>query len=785
MLSYNELKQSALKKYFEKLNDCQREAVFSVNGSVLVLAGAGSGKTTVIINRIANMVLFGNAYFDNSERECSADDLAFLEDFSAGNSDDVERLKNIVAVSPVKPWNILAVTFTNKAASELKSRLKTMLGKDNASYVHASTFHSACVRILRREIENIGYLSSFTIYDSDDSLRVIKSCISDFGIDEKMFPPKAVLNEISCAKEKVKSPAIYARESENDFRKNTISKIYREYQNRLEAANALDFDDIISLTVELFEDFPDILEKYQKYFKYIMVDEYQDTNNAQFRLVQMLAGKYNNICVVGDDDQSIYKFRGADVKNILGFEQQFENTKVIKLEQNYRSTQNILDAANSIIKNNSARTDKALWTDSDKGEKITVYNASDEQDEASFIANNILLSLKNGCKFSDNAILYRMNAQSNIIERTLTANGIPYSVFGGFRFYDRKEIKDIIAYLSVINNENDILRLKRIINEPKRGIGDVTVAAIENLAGKHKKSPLEIMRNAADYSDISKKTIALTSIARFFDMMAEKADKIPLCELLDLVVEKSGYGEYIRNMGEEGANRLENIKELKSSIIEYCNANGENASLSGFLEEIALYTDMDRADEDSDRVLMMTMHSAKGLEFTNVFIAGMEDGIFPSAKSFENDDDIEEERRLAYVAVTRARKKLFITHTSQRMIFGTTSRNLKSRFLREISPELIDSNGLSRVIRKASAAVPQKTVASIPLQKQLAKPVSAQKPAAKLNLKIGDRIKHTIFGEGDIIALTRMADDMLLEVNFSRAGNKKLMANCGKISKII
>lgn len=784
MLSYNELKQSALKKYFEKLNDCQREAVFSVNGSVLVLAGAGSGKTTAIINRIANMVLFGNAYFDNSERECSADDLAFLEDFAAGNSDDVGKLRNIVAVSPVKPWNILAVTFTNKAASELKSRLETMLGKDDASYIHASTFHSACVRILRREIENIGYLSSFTIYDSDDSLRVIKSCISDLGIAEKMFPPKAVLNEISCAKEKVKSPAIYAGETENDFRKNTISKIYREYQNRLEAANALDFDDIISLTVELFEDFPNILEKYQEHFKYIMVDEYQDTNTAQFKLVQMLSEKYRNICVVGDDDQSIYKFRGADVKNILEFEQQFENTKVIKLEQNYRSTQNILDAANSVIRNNSARTDKSLWTDSESGEKITVFNAADEQAEALFIADNILLSLKNGCKFSDNAVLYRMNAQSNIIERTLTAKGIPYRVFGGLRFYDRKEIKDIIAYLSVINNENDILRLKRIINEPKRGIGSITVDSIESLANRYKKSPLEIMRNAADYGDISKKTIALTSIARFFDMMAEKADKIPLSELLDLVVEKSGYGEYIRNMGEEGANRFENIKELKSSVIDYCNQNGENASLSGFLEEISLYTDMDRADENDDKVVMMTMHSAKGLEFTNVFIAGMEDGIFPSTRSFENSDDLEEERRLAYVAITRAKRKLFITHTSQRMIFGTTSRNIKSRFLREISPELIDNSGISRVIKKSAAPV-QKTAASIPLQKQLSKPVTAQKPAAKLDLKIGDRIKHTIFGEGDIIALTRMADDMLLEVNFSKTGNKKLMANCGKISKIL
>ncbi len=782
MSGYIELKQNALKKYFSKMNECQQEAVFSVNGSILILAGAGSGKTTVIVNRIANMIMFGNAYNSDYVPPLSAENLEFLENYET--SDDIEKLKEIVAVSPVKPWNILAVTFTNKAAKELKARLGNMLGEDTASRVHAATFHSECVRILRSEIENLGYYRDFTIYDSDDALRVIKSCLSDLDISEKMFPPKMIMHEISSAKDKILSPFMYEKEANGDYKKSVIAKVFKEYQNRLESANALDFDDIISLTVELFQDFPEILEKYQNRYQYIMVDEYQDTNMAQFELIRLLAG-HGNLCVVGDDDQSIYKFRGADIRNILGFENHFKDAKVIKLEQNYRSTQNILNTANSIIKNNYSRKAKALWCDSNEGDKTFVYIAPDEQGEASFIVSQILKNVRESGKFSDNAILYRMNAQSNIIERVLTANAVPYVVFGGLRFYDRKEIKDIVAYLSVINNPNDVLRLKRIINEPKRGIGDVTVSAIEEISRKERKSPLEVMKNASSYKSLSKKANALSSIAVFFETMKAKSTEIPLDELLDIVMSKSGYGRYLENMGEDGITRIENIKELKTSMIDYTERNSENASLSGFLEEISLYTDMDKFNDDDDKVILMTIHSAKGLEFDNVFIAGMEENIFPSIRSCEEPmEAVEEERRLAYVAVTRARKKLFITHATQRMLFGSVTNNMKSRFIKEIDPSLIESlNLLSKTTTYTRPPVPQKKTVEYTAPKIVKKTTQLVSKTTEVFF-INDKVKHTLFGDGVVTKIDKIANDFLLEINFEKAGTKKLMSNCGKITKI-
>jgi DNA helicase-2/ATP-dependent DNA helicase PcrA len=790
MYSYNDLKQSALKKYFSRMNPCQQEAVFTVNGAVLILAGAGSGKTTVIVNRIANMVTFGNAYYnDDTQHICSEKDTSFLQDYINGNTDDNERLKNIIAVNSVKPWNILAITFTNKAADELKSRLSEMLGNETASNIHASTFHSACLKILRMEIEKIGYSRNFTIYDSDDSQRVIKSCISDLKISEKEFSLRNIMNEISRAKDNLISPSIYAKQAGNDYKLSVYASVYKEYQNRLELANALDFDDIIMLTVELFEDFPETLEKYQNRYRYIMVDEYQDTNMAQFELIKMLSEKHGNLCVVGDDDQSIYKFRGATIKNILEFENQFADSKVIKLEQNYRSTQNILDAANSIIKNNDERKNKSLWTESCKGEKITVYRAYNEQDEASFIASKVLESVRNGEKFSSNAVLYRMNAQSNNIERAFTANAIPYRVFGGMRFYDRKEIKDILAYLSVINNENDMLRLRRIINEPKRGIGDATVNELENISSSLRCSPLEVMRNASEHKSIAKKSTALSSIARFFDAIHEKMSELKLDELLDIVMEKSGYAEYLRTMGEDGANRLENINELKTSMIEYTNRNGENTSLSGFLEEISLYTDMDKFNDDDDKAVLMTIHSAKGLEFDNVFIAGMEEGIFPSVRNSMNEEELEEERRLAYVAVTRARKKLSLIHTAQRMIFGSTNRNSVSRFVSEIDKNLIENTGN---IRKSAENINPPKPPAITIQQQMykksiiesgiKKTETYSKPAEKF--AIGDRIKHNVFGEGTVIKITEMPGDSMLEVDFEKSGIKRIMTRYNKIKKL-
>ena len=539
-MDYTQIKRLALSKYFSNLNEMQREAVFTVDGPVLILAGAGSGKTTVLVNRIANMIYFGNAYLDtNKYAGITAEDERFLQDYANGIETDNERLQRIVAVNCVNPWNILAITFTNKAAGELKERLERMLG-EKGSGVMAATFHSACARILRREIEKLGYSSNFTIYDTDDSLRVVKNCLSDLNISDKHFPPKSVMAEISHSKEAEVYPDEYANLAGSDYRRATVAKIYSMYQQKLKSANAVDFDDIILLTVELFQQFPEVLEHYQNLYKYILVDEYQDTNMVQFKLVSLLSQKRGNLCVVGDDDQSIYKFRGATIENILSFEKQFENSKVIRLEQNYRSTQNILTSANEVIKNNHGRKGKNLWTASGDGEKVVVYKAESEQGEAKFVAENILKSVQNGEKYSDNAVLYRMNAQSNAIERALVASGIAYRVIGGVKFYDRKEVKDILAYLAVINNETDVVRLRRIINEPKRGIGDASVSTLLEIAEGVGESPLNIMRNSAFYPALSRASSKLTELATIFDNLKLLSESVPLPELLDELMKLTG-----------------------------------------------------------------------------------------------------------------------------------------------------------------------------------------------------------------------------------------------------
>lgn len=780
--SFRDLKRSALQKYFNKMNSQQKKAVFTVNGPVLVLAGAGSGKTTVIVNRIANMINFGDAYH-NETSKASEDEINFLSDYIDGKTDDIAKLKDIIAVSPVKPWNILAITFTNKAAGELRTRLSNILGEDDAREINAATFHSACVRILRREIDKLGYSNSFTIYDSDDSQRVIKSCLSDLNVSEQQFPPKAILSSISKAKDNMLFPEDIEASVGGDFRKSIISKVYTEYQKRLKNSNALDFDDIIMLTVQLFIDFPDVLEYYQNRYRYILVDEYQDTNHAQFKLVSLLASEHNNLCVVGDDDQSIYKFRGATIENILNFENQFENTVVIHLEQNYRSTQRILNTANSIIKNNQGRKPKTLWTDGELGDKTVVYKAQDEMDEAKFIAKTILDNVKHGGKFNDNVVLYRMNAQSNIIERAFVQSGIPYRVLGGLKFFDRKEIKDVLAYLAVINNNNDMLRLKRIINEPKRGLGESTLTMLEEITMDLNISPLEAMRNAADYPVLSKKASVLKSLAKMFDTLSDLSKTLPLDKLLDELLDKSGYREYLKSLGDDGINRLENINELKSTMISYAN-EAEEPSLSSFLEEISLYTDVDKLDEFVDAVYMMTIHSSKGLEFPNVFVVGMEEGIFPSSRTFESEDEIEEERRLAYVAFTRAQKRLYLSNAAQRMLFGTTSRNFPSRFIKEIEPDLIEK--IDNTVKATTGAIAVTTVSSIPLQKQIAKIKSNEpsKQPVEIDFAEGDRVKHNIFGEGTVISVRKMANGAMLEVDFDKVGTKKLMANFAKINKI-
>lgn len=783
-------KKAAMEKYFQRLNDMQKKAVFTVNGPVLILAGAGSGKTSVLVNRIANMINFGNAY---AEEKCPAniseEDIKFLKNYNGEKDEEtVAKLKDIIAVDTVTPWKIMAITFTNKAAGELKERLEAILG-ECANDIAAATFHSICVRILRREIDKLGYSRDFTIYDSDDSQRLLKSCYEDLDISDKVLPPKSVLGAISHSKDNLKDPDAYEAEAAGDYRKLGIAKLYRAYQAKLKSANAVDFDDIICLTVQLFEQDADVLDHYSNLYKYIMVDEYQDTNYAQLRLVTLLSAKHRNICVVGDDDQSIYKFRGATIENILKFEEQFEGAVVIRLEQNYRSTQNILNVANAVIANNTARNAKKLWTDAGDGEKITIYKASDEASESNFVATTILNGVKDGGKYKDYAVLYRMNAQSNSLERAFTSSGIPYRVIGGQRFYDRKEIRDIVAYLSVLNNDRDMLRFKRIINEPKRGIGDTTVSMIEQMSSDLGISPIEVMKNSESYPLLSKKTAQLVKTADMFIELKNIAETKPLDEMLDILLDKTGYAAYMKSLGDEGIARMENINELKSTMVEYMNgkAEGEEYSLSEFLEEISLFTDIDKLDESADAVVMMTIHSAKGLEFPNVFIVGMEDGIFPGVRSMDSLEDLEEERRLAYVAITRAKEHLYITHAQQRMLFGSTNRNLVSRFVKEIPADYINRIDSTVKTRKATEddVIIQNTSKAYTLQSQIAsKKIEQAKKNIVVEYEVGERVKHNIFGEGTVLSVKKMSNDSMLEIAFDKVGTKKLMANFAKIQKI-
>ena len=783
-------KKAAMEKYFQRLNDMQKKAVFTVNGPVLILAGAGSGKTSVLVNRIANMINFGNAY---AEEKCPAniseEDIKFLKNYNGEKDEEtVAKLKDIIAVDTVTPWKIMAITFTNKAAGELKERLEAMLG-ECANDIAAATFHSICVRILRREIDKLGYSRDFTIYDSDDSQRLLKSCYEDLDISDKVLPPKSVLGAISHSKDNLKDPDAYEAEAAGDYRKLGIAKLYRAYQAKLKSANAVDFDDIICLTVQLFEQDADVLDHYSNLYKYIMVDEYQDTNYAQLQLVTLLSAKHRNICVVGDDDQSIYKFRGATIENILKFEEQFEGAVVIRLEQNYRSTQNILNVANAVIANNTARNAKKLWTDAGDGEKITIYKASDEASESNFVATTILNGVKDGGKYKDYAVLYRMNAQSNSLERAFTSSGIPYRVIGGQRFYDRKEIRDIVAYLSVLNNDRDMLRFKRIINEPKRGIGDTTVSMIEQMSSDLGISPIEVMKNSESYPLLSKKTAQLVKTADMFIELKNIAETKPLDEMLDILLDKTGYAAYMKSLGDEGIARMENINELKSTMVEYMNgkAEGEEYSLSEFLEEISLFTDIDKLDESADAVVMMTIHSAKGLEFPNVFIVGMEDGIFPGVRSMDSLEDLEEERRLAYVAITRAKEHLYITHAQQRMLFGSTNRNLVSRFVKEIPADYINRIDSTVKTRKATEddVIIQNTSKAYTLQSQIAsKKIEQAKKNIVVEYEVGERVKHNIFGEGTVLSVKKMSNDSMLEIAFDKVGTKKLMANFAKIQKI-
>lgn len=786
--TYNTLKNRAMDRYFDHLNEPQRRAVYKIKGPLLILAGAGSGKTTVLINRIANMIYFGSAYNESEGYGLhSEEELKFLKDFADGRENDGSRLADIVAYETIKPWNILAITFTNKAAGELKSRLESMLGERSAG-ITACTFHSLCARILRRECEHLGFSNTFTIYDTDDTNRVCKAILKDLDINVKIFPPKAVLTKISQQKDMMVTPQELLAQA-GDYHTQVIARIYAEYQRRLTESNAMDFDDLLNYTVRLFEENDDVLDHYQNLYKYIMVDEYQDTNMVQFKLVALLAGKFGNLCVVGDDDQSIYRFRGATIENILSFEDTFHcdpETDVIRLEQNYRSTQNILTCANKLIKNNTERKGKNLWTDQGDGDKVVIYKAADERGEGQFIAETVLENVGRGRHYNDHAVLYRTNAQSRELELAMSRNGVPYRIFGGLKFYDRKEIRDILAYLQVINNESDMLRLRRIINEPKRGIGDATVGTIEQISSDLGMSPIEVMLESEGLAPIARRASKLKSLAETFRYLEDIAATMKLADLLDEIMDKTGYKAMLEAEGDEGVMRLENIEELKSSMAEY-EENAEEPSLSGYLEEIALYTDIDRYNENDDYVALMTMHSAKGLEFPCVFVAGMEENLFPSSRSMESEADIEEERRLAYVAITRAKRNLYLLHTEDRRLYGSFQHNRVSRFVSELPPANIEKRtdpALESRISAVTGSGYEGVRSSGGLDFQIAQRRRESSSDAELDFSAGDRIIHKIFGEGTVLKVTAMANDALLEIAFDTRGTKKVMAKYAKIRKL-
>ena len=772
-------KQRALTAQFSRMNEMQRKAVFKTQGPILILAGAGSGKTTVLINRIAFLLRFGNAFYEQAA-DYTQEDGALLLRAAEDSSVAWQEVSRAAHAVPVNPWNVLAITFTNKAANELKERLSAMLDDDGAR-VNAGTFHYICLRILRREIDALGYRAGFTIYDTDDGIRVVKDCLVELNLSDKMFPPKTVLNQISRAKDSMLSPDAYLEQNESDFRLKVIGGIYALYQKKLKEANAVDFDDIICLTVRLFEQEPDILSHYQNLYRYIMVDEYQDTNHAQYRLVSLLSAKYHNLCVVGDDDQSIYRFRGATIENILSFEEEFEDAAVIRLEQNYRSTQNILDAANGLISHNNARKGKKLWTENGAGSKVLSYRALDEMGEAMFVVRQIEDSAARGQKFSDNAVLYRTNAQSNTIERQLVRAGIPYRIVGGTKFFDRKEIRDILAYFRVIDNPSDTVRLKRIINEPKRGIGDATVRLVEEIAAQQGIPMFDVMKHAQDYAALSKKNAVLLSFTEMIETLRQVSDTSALEILLDEVMRQTGYEEMLSAQGVEGRVRLENIAELKTNLIKYEN-DSEDGGLQGFLEEVSLFTDLDNLNNDEDSVILMTMHSAKGLEFKNVYVIGLEENLFPSYQSASSDNEVEEERRLAYVALTRAKERLYLSCAAQRMLFGHTSRNQPSRFLREIPQELMEQKDDAASF--ASNTRPERPKHTY--TPEIGRNVGTAAPTQKTGVTygVGDLVSHKVFGRGRVVAMTPMGSDTLVEVRFDTKGTKKIMANFAKLVRI-
>ena len=788
------LRRAVLEKDFARMNDRQKQAVFTVNGPLLILAGAGSGKTTVLINRIANILRYGDAYNSTYLRDdLDENDIAACKAYIENGTPLTTETQEHLSASACAPWRIMAITFTNKAAGELKDRLCAMLG-ETANDIWASTFHSTCARILRRDGERIGYSSHFTVYDTDDQRRLMKSILKELDISEKNITPKSILNEISRAKDSLISPAEYALTVGDDFRLKIISRAYTTYQKRLKDADAMDFDDLINKVVELFKKCPDVREYYQNRFRYLMVDEYQDTNHAQYTFVRMLAEKSGNLCVVGDDDQSIYKFRGATIENILSFENTFQNATVIRLEQNYRSTQNILDAANAVIEHNTERKGKTLWTQNGTGAMIHLHTAENETDEAERITKIILDGVAAGRKFSDYAVLYRMNSQSLTFERNFAKSGVPHRIIGGTRFYERREIREMIAYLSVINNPSDEMHLRRIINTPKRSIGDRSVEVAAQIGQQTGETLFEVVSHAKDYPALSRAANKMTLFAAQMQGLIElnNDEEITLGELYDELVERIDYLNFLKTDDPESAeDRAANVQELASNLRRFEEENPEG-TLSDFLEEVSLITDIDNYDNNADSVVLMTVHSAKGLEFPVVFLPGMEENIFPGMASVYVPSEVEEERRLAYVAITRAKEELYIFHAESRMIFGMTNRNRVSRFVEEI-PETLIEHTRSRDYSARPVSMPSfggaKPFGEALKTKSVAEaggfmPKPRVKPAPAGTYRVGDTVLHKAFGTGLIVSATPMANDTLLEVAFDKVGTKKLFANFARLTKV-
>ncbi len=847
-----QLRKKFLEIEYGRLNPQQRQAVFQINGPLLVLAGAGSGKTSVLVNRIAYMIKYGDAYHSERVPEgLTAADLKLIED-AAGSEDKAsrgikvttgdnslqeeerDRLVSILRDRPVHPASILAITFTNKAAREMKERLGNMLNSA-VNDIWVSTFHASCVRILRRDIEKLGYSRNFVIFDTSDQQTLIKDSIKELNLNEKNFPVREVLSKIGRAKDELKEPPEYAREAGADFRLSKIARIYELYQKKLRNNNALDFDDIILLTIKLFLDHPEVMEYYQRKFKYILVDEYQDTNTAQYTLVSLLSKHFRNLCVVGDDDQSIYGWRGADISNILDFEKEFRDAKVIKLEQNYRSTKTILDAANHVIKNNLGRKSKSLWTENDKGEGVQYFEAGNEREEADFIACQVDSLIKEeGRKYKDFALLYRINAQSRALEEAFMKAGIPYRIYGGLKFYDRKEIKDIIAYLRLIQNPSDDVALKRIINVPRRGIGNTTLDAAESAALERSCSIFSIISSAEEVPELKRAASKLTEFASMIGSFRALSGDKTVPELIEEVINKSGILDELQaEETDEARTRIENIKELISGAIEF-ESQSEEKGLEAYLANVSLVSDIDNLDGENDRVVLMTLHSAKGLEFPVVFIPGFEEGVFPGMRSMDSEAELEEERRLCYVGITRARERLYLTSTYTRTLFGNTTYNRCSRFMKEIPGELVQVIG-----KKAKASdtfigrqgrigpdaegggfgmqggfgvsrMPGKgpsggfgTAAgtggfggtsfgtamgggsgSAVFGRAVDTSASGRGKAAGPEYKAGDQVVHKKFGVGRITAVILDKGDQVLEIDFRNSGMKRLVAAFASLVKL-